>query len=433
MSNLRIHFSLNNQHYEVNLSKSDVQNQIKVLVGGVEYALLGKPEGVAFIKECFESLSSYSLENLEQAGKELKSKLWMEGARDISLSNGVRQTPLDIPQTVNSICSALEENYVYPEVAKKCSDYLQKQLKEGAYEPISDIKVFAQALTADLRLISEDKHMEVTLISQPEEPLVLPLTTPLEEVIDDFNRPVLINTVEFTPATNIGWMGREKGSLPYELQTGYLSQDNTIAYMDLTVFGVCKERDNTAEMKADVANRKQAYIDAVERMSDADTIIIDLRNNDGGDPFAVQLLCSLFVDEGRPLNRIESRTADGPKSQEFNTLSREELPKERRLLDKEIYVLIGPFTFSAAEEFSNNMKVLGRATFVGEPSAGAANPGGPFQINSDLAIFIPTGRAINPIQEGNWEGVGIIPEHMVPEREAFDQAVFLIQEKKHPL
>ncbi len=224
--------------------------------------------------------------------------------------------------------------------------------------------------------------------------------------------------------------GRPDGSLPHEIQTGFLAQDNKIGYMDLQIFGVCKERDETVEMKKDVASRRQAIIDAVSQFKDTDSIIIDLRNNGGGDPFAVQLLCSLLLEDNTPLNRIETRTVDGPKSEDFNTLSYEELPKEKRLLDKEIYVLIGPFTFSAAEEFSNNMKVLGKATFVGEPSAGAANPGEPFQISHDLTVFIPTGRAINPIKKGNWEGVGVIPDHMVPEGKAFDEVVSIIQEKK---
>lgn len=193
---------------------------------------------------------------------------------------------------------------------------------------------------------------------------------------------------------------------------------------------LCKERDGTVEMRDDVASRRQAYVGAVDKLKNAETIIIDLRNNGGGDPFAVQLLCSLFVKEGMPLNRIEWRTKDGPRSEDFNTLSYKELPQEKRLLNKKIYVLIGPQTFSAAEEFSNNMKVLGKATFVGEPSGGGANPGSPFPISNDLTVFIPTGKAVNPIQKGNWEGEGIIPDHMVPEGRAFDVVVSLIKDVK---
>lgn len=46
--------------------------------------------------------------------------------------------------------------------------------------------------------------------------------------------------------------------------------------------------------------------------------------------------------------------------QEFNTLSYEELPKEKRLLDVPLYILISEATFSAAEEFVYDMQVLDR-------------------------------------------------------------------------
>jgi C-terminal processing protease CtpA/Prc len=193
---------------------------------------------------------------------------------------------------------------------------------------------------------------------------------------------------------------------------------------------VCKEGNDTLEMKKDVALRRQAYVEAVATLKGVDTIIIDLRNNGGGDPYAVQLLCSLFIVEERSLNRIERRTKDGTKIEIFNTLSNIELPQKNRLLNQKIYVLIGPKTFSAAEEFSNNMKVLERATIVGEPSAGAANPATSVPIGDDLEMQIPNGRAVNPFQQGNWEGVGIIPDHMVSAGKAFEEVLSLIKSNK---
>ncbi len=80
------------------------------------------------------------------------------------------------------------------------------------------------------------------------------------------------------------------------------------------------------------------------------------------------------MDEDIPLNRIEWRTPDGTKSEDFHTLTNEELPSNERLLDTRLYIIIGPWTFSAGEEFANNMKVNKRATIVGEPTGGGANP-----------------------------------------------------------
>ncbi|MFI5344301.1 MAG: S41 family peptidase [Chlamydiales bacterium] len=233
-----------------------------------------------------------------------------------------------------------------------------------------------------------------------------------------------------------------------EIKSGYLEQDNTVGYVDLRIFGLCKKMnaedmailngekeapnigdvEYLKELKNDIDNRRAIIIDAVNQINKAKSIVIDLRNNDGGDPAAVQLLCSLFMKEGLPLNTIEWRKGDKFETQEFNTLSTDELPVERRLMDSRVYVLIGPKTLSAAEEFANNMKVRGRATIVGEPSGGGANPGSSHRIGETLRLFIPEGRAINPIQEGNWEGVGIIPDHIVPAEEAVEKTIFLINE-----
>lgn len=435
---LQIHFSLDGQKYDIGLKKADgFASQNKVKVGGIEYSIEGGSKEIEFIKEIFMKISQDCTENLSQAGKELKAKLWLAGATDINLSTvegthkiGIRSliddAPINIRQTIKELSSAMEEKYIFPHVAKMCTEFLQQQFKEGAYDAISDLETFAQTLTSDIRLISEDKHIFVFLETEKRSDI-----SPVEETEQkeaDVSRPTFSSKSEYRAPSNSGTMGAN--NLPYELQVGILKEDSTIGYMDLNLFGVCKERNDSHEMKEDVAWRRQAYVDAASKLKGVDTIIIDLRNNGGGDPSAVQLLCSLFIDEGLPLNRIEWRTEEGPKSEDFNTLSLTELPEEKRLLDKKIYVLIGPNTFSAAEEFSNNMKVLGRATIVGEPSGGGAHPGDIFKISNDLTIFIPTGRAINPIQQGNWEGDGIIPDHMIPEGKAFDEAVSLIQGKK---
>ncbi|MDP4164833.1 MAG: S41 family peptidase [Bacillota bacterium] len=108
-------------------------------------------------------------------------------------------------------------------------------------------------------------------------------------------------------------------------------------------------------------------------------------------------------------------------------MSHEEISKELRLLEMPLFILIGPRTFSAAEEFSNNMKVLGRAKLVGEPSRGGANPGDFYPIGEGFIFFVPTGRTVNPLEGGNWEGRGVIPDHMVPAADALDQTIHLAE------
>ncbi len=131
--------------------------------------------------------------------------------------------------------------------------------------------------------------------------------------------------------------------------------------------------------------------------------------------------------ENLPLNSLEWRTPEGFIRDDYNTLSLEELPSSLRLTNVSLYILGSPHTFSAGEAFMNDMKVHKKAIIVGELTTGGANPGGWHEINDLFEIFIPTGRAVNPIQEGNWEGIGILPDHEIQVEQALREAVKLIQ------
>jgi hypothetical protein len=92
------------------------------------------------------------------------------------------------------------------------------------------------------------------------------------------------------------------------------------------------------------------------------------------------------------------------------------------MADMPLFVLTSSRTFSGAEEFTNNMKVLKRATIIGETTGGGANPGDFFPLAAGLGMFIPTGRAINPVTGKNWEGTGVEPDKKVPAADAYNVA-----------
>jgi hypothetical protein len=76
----------------------------------------------------------------------------------------------------------------------------------------------------------------------------------------------------------------------------------------------------------------------------------------------------------------------------------------------DVYVLTSNHTFSAAEEFTYNLKNLKRATIIGETTGGGAHPGGTRVATERFLVWVPTGRAINPITNTNWEGTGVQPD-----------------------
>lgn len=159
-------------------------------------------------------------------------------------------------------------------------------------------------------------------------------------------------------------------------------------------------------------------------LSNAGAVIIDLRRNGGGSPAMIQLISSYFLRDTTHLNSFENRGEDVLK--QFWSLP---YVPGKSMFDTDLYILTSPRTFSAAEEFTYNMKNLKRATLVGETTGGGAHPGGTQIVNDDFLIWVPTGRAVNPITKTNWEGTGIAPDIAVAQDKALDKARALALEK----
>jgi C-terminal processing protease CtpA/Prc len=156
-------------------------------------------------------------------------------------------------------------------------------------------------------------------------------------------------------------------------------------------------------------------------------LIIDIRKNLGGSPHMVSFLSSYLLEPTPTLlNSLYWRKHDD--THQFWSLPY--VPGKRFGGTKPLYILTSRHTFSAAEEFAYNLQAIGRATVVGECTAGGAHPGQMHTINSHFEVFIPNGRAINPVTKGNWEGEGVRPDFDVPREQAFDTAYLALLEKE---
>jgi tetratricopeptide (TPR) repeat protein len=270
---------------------------------------------------------------------------------------------------IESLNQLMNDFYVFPDVAKKTEQHLDKQLESGHFDEYSNIESFAEALTASVQAINKDKHMRI----RKNRPYVAQENSPerlIEERIDRVNRS-------------------RRGNLGF---TALEMLEGNIAYLDLRGF-------------AGLENGKAKVDSYMKLMAEADAVIIDLSKNGGGSPDMVQYLCSFFFNQKVHLNSLYYR--EGDVTREYWTLDE---VGGKKMPEVPLFVITSSRTFSAAEEFSYNMQTRERATLVGQTSGGGANPGGTRPINADLGVFIPTGRAINPITKTNWEGVGVIPE-----------------------
>lgn len=286
---------------------------------------------------------------------------------------------------IDSIEKKLNANYVFPEVAAKMAASIKDKLAKGDYKSIKDPRQFASTLTTDLQAVSKDKHLRVSFA--PEQIAEQQQTVTPEDSIAFLNR--YINSMK---RDNFGFK---------ELKI----MSGNIGYLDLRSFSNVEFAGPTA-------------VAAMNFLSNSDAIIIDLRKNGGGSPQMIQLISSyLFDSEPVHLNNFYWRPADS------NTQTWT-LPhvSGTRSAKTPVFVLTSGGTFSAAEEFSYNLKNLKRATLIGETTGGGAHPGGTDILTDRFTIWLPTGRAINPITNTNWEGTGVKPHIEVPADKALDEA-----------
>ncbi len=273
---------------------------------------------------------------------------------------------------IDSVLAAITSRYVFPEVAQKMVTAIRDRLKQKEYDEITSGRALADRLTQDLQAISKDKHLRVVFQVEP---------LPVRDIGGGPPTPQEMEEIR-----------REEGTVNYGFEC-VKRLDGNIGYLDLRAFA-------PPDLSAEVSGAAMKFLERT------DSLIVDLRENGGGDPAGVALMCSyLFGAEPVHLNDIYDRPSD--KTEQFWTLR--EVPGPR-CEKKDVYVLTSRYTFSAAEEFAYNLKNLKRATLVGETTGGGANPGGLVRITDHFGVFVPSGRAINPITKTNWEGTGVEPD-----------------------
>jgi hypothetical protein len=287
-------------------------------------------------------------------------------------------------QAVIEACAQeLKKSYVFADVAERMVDALNRRASSGAYDNLKSSLAFAQQLTEDMQGVSHDKHLRLFYSYEaiPERAAAKPSPEMLER------RERLEREVNF------GFERAER-------------LEGNVGYLELRMFAPSSSR---AE---EVASAAMTFL------AQTDALIIDLRRNHGGNPAMIAYLTSYLFDERTHLNDLHWR--DPERIEEFWT--RSDIPGRRFGSTKPVYVLTSHETFSGGEEFAYNLKSLKRATIVGESTGGGAHPGGQRRVGQHFALWVPRGRAVNPITKTNWEGTGVAPDVVVPAGDALAKA-----------
>lgn len=277
-------------------------------------------------------------------------------------------------EVIDGALKHLNDLYVFPDVAKKMEQAVRARVSAGDYNAITSAQTLASTLQSHLREVSRDKHLRVQYSFEP-----IPMDDgrgPSPEAHE--RQRVQART------TNYGFEKVER--LP-----------GNVGYLDLRGFAGTPDAEATAAA-------------AMNFLANADALIVDMRFNGGGSPAMVAFVSSYLFDQRTHLNDIYWR----PNDETRQWWTRDDVPGKKLGGAKDVYVLTSNRTFSAAEEFTYNLKNLKRATIVGETTGGGAHPGGPARINAHFQVWVPRGRAINPITKTNWEGTGVTPDVDVP-------------------
>ncbi len=152
-------------------------------------------------------------------------------------------------------------------------------------------------------------------------------------------------------------------------------------------------------------------------LNHADAVIFDLRDNRGGSPEMVQLIGAYLFDHPEYwYNPRESTTEQ--------SWTRSPVPGSE-LAGKPVFVLTSARTASGAEQFSYDLKMLKRATLIGETTAAAAHSGVFHRLDDHFGMGIPEVKAINPYSTNDWAEVGVEPDIKVSASNALEAALKL--------
>lgn len=285
-----------------------------------------------------------------------------------------------------AVANRVGPGYVDAAIAAKMTAAIRHEIADGRFAKIRSSDKLASLLTDELQTLSKDLHLRVIYSFDA-----------IPEQDADEQRPSPERELRLK-ATNQGFVGIE-----------YL--EHNVGYLDLRMF-------------ADTPRSHQLAEAAMTVLASTDALIIDLRQNGGGEPPMAAFLASYFFPHSVLLDRIEWRK--GNHTEDIRTI---DMASGSRYLDKPVYVLISSNTFSAAEEFAYDLQALKRVVVVGEESGGGANLGGTYRLSEHFMLWLPIGRFVNPLTKVNWENSGVSPDVKVSADKALEAALALASKK----
>jgi len=281
----------------------------------------------------------------------------------------------------DKLAAELVSSFVFRSNAEDYAAMLRKNAAAGRYDKGTRGEL-AKLMTDDLLAVHKDGHLHVMLAPPP--------------------RPA---------GADDGDQGPPKGFPPLVQAAKTIAPG--IGYIRFSAFfGTDEEIAAVRKWLADNRNAK--------------TLIFDLRNHHGGGLDEQDAIFSYIFDKKTPLVKMAVSKSvyasdrmplrNGPTlafvpEGELVVGTHSAIPGEATALRKaKVYLLISNKTASAAEHFALALKSSGRATLIGEPTAGANHFGGGVPLNDHFGVWLPIGRTYDIKTGKDWEGDGIAPD-----------------------
>ncbi len=179
---------------------------------------------------------------------------------------------------------------------------------------------------------------------------------------------------------------------------GYLLVDAMQGFVEDT------EQDNEEDLDVLSAVLDEAF----QTLSGTDALIVDLRQNQGGQESISLALAGRFVDE----EQLSYRKKAWDKGAVANEHDISIKPTGASPYSQPVYLLTSGGTYSGAETFALSMNQLPQVTLIGEPSGGIFSD----MISKELPngwTFTLSTEIYSDLDDNVYEGVGVPVEHFV--------------------
>jgi hypothetical protein len=289
-------------------------------------------------------------------------------------------------ELIAAVYQHLQDHYVFPERLEAA--FPQLRARWSNLDKLDNAHALVDRMNADLRDVFHDGHLNVKLAAG------LP-----PGALDEDDKP--------DPEKEAFEKRNNYGLVKAELLPGGIGYLNIIAFAG-------KSR-----------GEEKAYAAAMAFLQNTQALIIDLRQNGGGDGESVADLVGYLLDKKTLLQWDVER---GGKQREHFSAENVEGPRygEKR----PVFVLTAKRTFSAAEECAYDLQTQKRAVIVGEATGGGANHNRFFRLAKDFALSVPFMTTRNPVTGTNWQGTGVQPDVKVSADDALKTAQRMAVEKQ---